>query len=465
MERFAEHALRRWLARRRRKPVVLRGARQVGKTTLVKQFAASAGMNLCEVNLERNLYLDRVFESLDTYRITRELEAAGRVRLAGSILFLDEVQAAPHALPALRYLYEDRPDLPVLAAGSLLEFVLADHPFSMPVGRIEYLHLGPMSFAEYLRAADPQSAEQLAALELAVAPPEAAHRRLLRRFREYLLVGGLPEAVLAHVESEGSPIEVAAVHRSIAQTYEDDFAKYARGSQLVRLQRLFRSIPGSVGHKVVYRTLDHESRAAEVRDAIDLLVKARLCHRVVHSHCSGLPLGAGVDDRTYKLLFMDVGLMNHVCGVDGPAVDAMAGIRLVNEGGIAEQHVGQELATLGGGERPPNLHFWLRQGRKGNAEVDYVISHGEWTVPVEVKAGRSGSLKSLLQFAHEKRPPLAVRFDTNPPSLQTVRHTIRTADRLQPVTLQLLSLPLYAVEALPRFIDQLRTAPTAPTPA
>ena len=232
--------------------------------------------------------------------------------------------------------------MPVVAAGSLLEFVLADHSFSMPVGRIEYLHLGPMSFAEYLRAADPGLAEHLAALELAVPPPEAAHRRLLRRCREYLLVDGLPEAVLTHGESAGSPIEVAAVHRSIAETYEDDFAKYARNSQLVRLQRLFRSIPGSVGRKVVYRTLDHELRAAEVRDAIDLLVKARLCHRVLHS---------------------------------------------------------------------------------------------------------SGSLKSLLQFAHEKRPPLAVRFDTNPPSLQTVRHTIRTADGLQPVTLQLLSLPLYAVDA------------------
>ena len=133
MERFVEGALRRWLARRRRKPLVLRGARQVGKTTLVRRFAAASGMGLCEVNLERNLYLDEVFKSLDTGRIVRELEADG-VRLAGSILFLDEVQAAPHALLAMRYLYEDRPEIPVLSAGSLLEFALADHSFSMPVG-------------------------------------------------------------------------------------------------------------------------------------------------------------------------------------------------------------------------------------------------------------------------------------------------------------------------------------------
>ena len=461
MERLAEQVLHRWLDRRRRKPLVLRGARQVGKTTLVRQFAAASGMGMCEVNLERNLYLDTVFKSLDTQRITRELEAVGGVRLAGSILFLDEVQAAPHALQALRYLYEDRPELPILAAGSLLEFTLADHPFSMPVGRIEYLHVGPMTFAEFLRAADPVLAEQLAALDLAVSPAEAIHRRLLLRFREHLLIGGLPEAVLAYVESAGSPLEVAAVHRSLAATYEDDFAKYARASQLVRLQRLFRSIPGSVGRKVSYRALDRESRSAEVRDAVDLLVKARVCHRVIHSHCSGLPLGGGIDDRTYKLLFMDVGLMNHVCGVDGPTVDAMDGIRLVNEGGIAEQYVGQELIALGDGERPPLLHYWLREARKGNAEVDYVISRGDWIIPIEVKAGSSGSLKSLLQFAHDKQPPLAVRFDTNPPSLQTIRHTISTANGLQPVSLPLLSLPLYAVETLARLIDQLRTSTTS----
>ncbi|MDD9985531.1 MAG: AAA family ATPase [Spirochaetaceae bacterium] len=181
MERFIEGTLRRWLERRRRKPLVLRGARQVGKTTLVRQFAAAAGMGLCEVNLERNLYLDDVFKSLDTGRLVHaswRLEALGGVRLAGSILFLDEVQAAPHALLAMRYLYEDRPEIPVLAAGSLLEFALADHSFSMPVGRIEYLHMGPMSFGEFLRAVDPALVPHLEALSLEEPPADAAHRLL-----------------------------------------------------------------------------------------------------------------------------------------------------------------------------------------------------------------------------------------------------------------------------------------------
>ena len=146
--------------------------RQVGKTTLVRQFAAAAGPGLCQVNLERNLYLDRVFESLDTGRILRELETLGGARLHGAILFLDEVQATPHALPALRYLYEDRPDLPVAAAGSLLEFTLSRHGFSMPVGRIQYLHLAPMTFGEFLVAADPDAGQQLASLSGGEQPPE-----------------------------------------------------------------------------------------------------------------------------------------------------------------------------------------------------------------------------------------------------------------------------------------------------
>ena len=269
------------------------------------------------------------------------------------------------------------------------------------------------------------------------------------------MVGGLPEAVLAYSES-GSPLEVAAVHRSIASTYEDDFARYARRTPLARLQRLFRLLPRSVGHPVSYRRLDPDARAAAVSRAIDLLIKARVCHRVSHSHCSGLPLGADAGHHASKLLFMDVGLMNHMCGLDLPEIEALDDTRLVNEGGVAEQYVGQQLASLSGGDRPPELHYWLRHARQGNAEVDYVISHGDWIVPIEVKAGRSGSLKSLLQFAHEKRPPIAVRFDTNPPSVQTIRHAIRTAAGTQNVTARILSLPLYAVETLPRLLQTLR---------
>ncbi len=456
MKRFAEETLRRWLKAPRRKPLVLRGARQVGKTTLVRRFAAAAGLGLCEVNLERHLYLDRVFESLDTGRILRELEALAGVRLHGAMLFLDEVQATPHALPALRYLYEDRPDLPVAAAGSLLEFTLADHAFAMPVGRIQYLHLGPMTFREFLAAADPDAAGEAAAADPDTPPADAVHRRLLRRLREYLLVGGLPEAVLAYRET-GSPLEVAAVHRSIASTYEDDFARYARGAQLGRLQRVFRGVPRMVGQPLSYRRLDPDARSAELRRAVELLIKARVCHRVAHSHCGGLPLGADAGPtRAGKLLFMDVGLMNHVCGLDPTSIEALDAVRLVNEGGIAEQYVGQQLVALGGGEQPPELHYWLRHARRSNAEVDYVTSHGDWVVPIEVKAGRSGSLKSLLQFAHEKRPRLAVRFDANPASLQTVRHTIRTGEGTQPVTVRILSLPLYAVDALPRLLAAQR---------
>ena len=227
MRRFSEDSLERWLHGRRRKPLVLRGARQVGKSTLVRNFAAMQGLILNEVNLERHLELQRAFATLDIGVICGELEAlVGRSLTAqGSLLFLDEIQAVPAAIQALRYFYEELPALPVIAAGSLLEFVLADHGFSMPVGRIEYHHLGPMTFREFLQAIEPTLCHYLDELDFEKALPEVAHRKLLERHRQYLFVGGMPEAVLEFCESSSFQ-DAGAVHRRIVSTYEDDFSKY-----------------------------------------------------------------------------------------------------------------------------------------------------------------------------------------------------------------------------------------------
>lgn len=460
MERRAESVLRRWLAEDRRKPLVIRGARQVGKTTLARRFAEAAGRDLLEIDLERHADLDRTFASLDPDRIVAGIESRADRRLGRAILFLDEIQAAPHALAALRYLYEQRPDIPVVAAGSLLEFTLADHSFPMPVGRIEYLHLGPMAFSEFLAAVEPALAPRLADFDLESPPGDPTRERLSRRLREYLFVGGLPEAVLRYRET-GSMEEVARVHRSVAGTYADDFAKYARNADLGRLRRLFPAIARSVGDRVRYSRLDPESRAEPTRRAVDRLVRARICHRVTHSHCSRAPLGASAVERAYKLVFLDVGLMNHLSGVT-PAMAAEAdSVPPANEGRIAEQFVGQHLAA-GDGSEPPAAWYWLRNGRSGNAEVDYVVAEGDRIVPVEVKAGASGAMKSLRVFAAAKRPPLAVRFAMNRPSRETVRATARLGGEPREVSFELLNLPLYAVESLPRILADLRRKGGAP---
>ena len=452
MYRSAEGALAQWLAAPRRKPLVIRGARQVGKSTLVRQFARSHGLHLNEINLERHPNLDPVFQALDLPSIRRELEGLlDRPLLApGSMLFLDEIQETPHALP---YFFEDHPELPVIAAGSLLEFVLSQHAFAMPVGRIQYFHLGPMSFEEFLAEMDPPLLAHLQDYTPEHPLPHTVHTRLSACQREYLLVGGMPEAVAAYTSTR-SFADVTPVHQSIVDTYQDDFAKYSSTRVRLRLQRVFNHVPRAVGRKVKYTQIDREETARELRAAIDLLAKARVIAPVFHSPCSGVPLHADIDWKTYKLLFLDIGLMNRLCGLDWLALKDLDDRQLVNEGALAEQFVGQHLLYLQEGWETPRLNYWLREGKSANAEVDYAIARGAWIVPVEVKAGTSGTLRSLHQFALAKGTGLAVRFDLNPPTLQSIRHQV--SGTRQSVEMTLLSLPLYLVGQLGRLLDRLR---------
>ncbi len=454
---FSRNAIKyldRWLAKKRRKPLILRGTRQVGKSTLVRLFAKSAKLSLREINLEKHLFLDDIFKTLDMKIIIRELEALVRnpINAPGTLLFLDEIQATPHALQALRYFYEEYPDLPVITAGSLLEFTLTDHSFSMPVGRVEYYHLYPLTFREFLAVIDPTLLPYLDTLSpLSEAIPLVAHQHLLQRLRDYFFVGGLPEAVLSFHEDQ-SLLEASAVHRSIVSTYQDDFSKYAKQNDLLLIQKIFNYIPKALGQKIKYTNISRDNRSAQVKRGVSLLTKARICHQIKHSHCSGIPLAAESSDAVYKLIFMDIGLANHICGIDWRTMAAFDDRQLVNEGGIAKQFIGQHLIDISEGLKQPSLHYWLREKKSANAEVDYVIATGGRILPVEVKAGTSGSLKSLHQFAFSKNTKLAIRFDLNPASLQQVEHTIRTAGGNQQVNFSLLSLPLYGVQELERIM-------------
>ena len=457
VERVAEQHLKKWLENDQRKPLVIRGARQVGKSTLVRQFAEKSKLILNEINLEQHLELNDIFKTLDTRLIIRELEGLlGReIKRPDSILFLDEIQAAPNALQALRYFYEERPELPVVAAGSLLEFVLSKHNFPMPVGRIEYVHLGPMTFEEYLSEIEATLLRHIVDFDFSNEIPQTVQKKLLDRQREYLLVGGMPEAILRYSRSEQFA-DVIPVHRSIISTYLDDFSKYATEKALLRLQKVFNFIPRSVGKKIKYSNITRDETAREIRSAIELLSKARVISPVFHSQCSGLPLQADIDEFTYKALFLDIGLMNSICGLDWLAISTLDDRQLINEGALAEQFIGQHLLYLRGLSDPPQLCYWLRQQKSANAEVDYVISQGDLIAPVEVKAGKSGTLKSLLQFVYSKNAGLGVRFDLNPPSFQKINHSLRQADSTSSISYDLISLPLYMVGQLARILDLYR---------
>lgn len=444
MYRNAENDMISWFSSSRRKPLVLRGARQVGKSTLVRQFAATQKLVLNEINIERHLNLAKIFRSLDIPRILEELSVlVGRsVDEPDSLLFLDEIQAVPEALVALRYLYEDRPDLPVVAAGSLLEFALDAKRLSMPVGRVTYMYLGPMGFDEFLREVEPDLVAycRQAAIERSV--PEMAHERLKRRLRQFMFVGGMPEAVLAY--SQEGLTAMSEVQRMILESYEDDFAKYAHGIDLALMQEIFRNLASQACKKVKYVNFSREVGSREVKAVLNLFRKARVCADVRASKCDGLPLYAETEEGAWKCLFMDVGLMIRSCGVVWQMLERMDDIRFVNEGTLAEQFVGQHLLYASGCLEKPRLAYWLREGGKNNAEVDFVLAHEGEILPIEVKAGAAGSLKSLRELILAKRFPRAIRFDLNRPTSQVVPLTTDAGT----VTYTLDSLPLYAVPFL-----------------
>ena len=463
MHRHQQQRLQEWLHHPRRKPLVIRGARQVGKSTLVELFCESAGRDLVAVDLERHSDLAAAFAGpagKDPAALLHLIEmVADKPLTERSLIFLDEIQAAPQALAALRYFLEERPGLPVVAAGSLMEFMLTDHSFSMPVGRIEYLHLGPMTFTEFLRGIGKQRlAEAIEAFERPVAGvPEwhpVLHGRLLEALRLYQFVGGMPEAVRVYAET-GSLRAVGAVQAGIVETYRDDFPKYAARRDLARMLRVFNFAARQVGRKVKYSNISADDRSAAIRRDIDLLAMAKVIAKVTHSHCSGLPLQAGLKESVFKLIFLDLGLLNAICGLDWRTLSAQTDVEFINAGPAAEQFVGQHLQHLFAERTNRELTYWLREGRSSNAEVDYVAEFAGQILPIEVKAGRSGILKSLHQFAAEKRASLAVRFDANPPGLQTVDAEVRRGDGSQRVRYRLLSLPLYLAERLPQIVQGL----------
>lgn len=442
MRRFALDYLERWVTRPSRKPLVVRGARQVGKSYLVRMLADKAFDNLLEINLEAEADVASLFVSKDPATIVSLLEARfGTPVSAGTtLLFLDEIQAAPDVLACLRYFHEKLPALHVVAAGSLLDFVLEEHSFSMPVGRIEYLHLGPMTFEEFLLAA---GREKLAKLLSEFAPgqdiPPAIHTELMRLTRQFLVVGGMPGSVEAFVSS-GSHRDSEAARQSILSTYRDDFAKYSRRVAHRRLDKVLAKVPLMVGTKFMYSRVDRQERSRELSKALDMLCLARVAQRVRHSAGNGVPLGAETDDRVFKVLFMDVGLLVRSCGLSVLDVQQAEDVMLVNAGAVCEQLVGQHLLYAGQPYDEPELYCWMRQGRVSNAEVDYLLAVGERVIPVEVKAGKTGTLKSLHLFLRDKGRDFGLRFNADFPSLLDAKTSLAGGDNRP---FRLLSVPLY----------------------
>ncbi len=389
MKRLLEKQLIEWKDSQRRKPLILRGARQVGKTWLVENILAEEFDSFVKIDLEKRTDLHLHFESnLDPRILLSHLElAAGRITPGKTLLFLDEIQACPRAITALRYFYEEMPELHVIAAGSLLEFAFGE--ISIPVGRVQYMHIYPMTFYEYLLAV---GKEPMA--EYSLAPPgdvdEPVQKMILAELRRFFFVGGMPECVKTWRDSS-SMVETFQVQSEIIESYRDDFSKYKPHVNTACLDTVFLNSARSVGEQLKYTKLDDGHSGQSNRKAFDLLVKARVLYKIPSCDPSGLPLGATANQKKFKASMLDIGLMQRLCQVPVELELQQDNLLSMYRGKLAEQFVAQELLAWHG----PDLFYWARESRGSSAEVDFLVVCDGVIFPVEVKSGAGGSLKSL----------------------------------------------------------------------
>lgn len=440
-----------WLGSSDRKPLVIRGARQVGKTWLVRNLAQSQKRHLIEVNFEKKPQLSSLFVSNDPREILLNLSSVLNETIDPEqcLLFLDEIQAAPELLAKLRWFAEDLPALPVIAAGSLLEFTLEKHSFSMPVGRISYMHLEPLSFEEFLLASDKQAlVDYLRSFQWGSEIPMAIHEKLMNHFKQYLIVGGMPAAVSSWIRKE-SLQDVNRIHHDLMATYRDDMTKYRGRLPIERLEEVMGAVPKCLGEKFVYAKVNSAVSTVAVKQALDLLCKARVCHRINGCAANGVPLGSEIQEKYTKAIFLDVGLSSAVLGLSLDQLSLVEEVNLINRGEIAEQVVGQLLRTIEPAYVEPALYYWQREERGAASEVDYIIQHRSLVIPIEVKAGSTGTLKSLHLFMGLKHLSLAVRINSDFPSVTSVAVKDHQGT---PIAYTMLSLPFYLLGQLHRLL-------------
>jgi uncharacterized protein len=395
MQRFIDHDLEQWRTSSRRKPLILRGARQVGKTYSIRHFGESRFDNFVLIDLERNPAWHKVFEgNLQARKICSEFEVLTNQKIVPgkTLLFFDEIQACPKAISALRYFYEDMPNLHVIAAGSLLEFAMRD--ISIPVGRVQFLRLHPMCFAEYLMAKGKEKASEIVLSEPQLLP-EATHELLNDELRQYFFVGGMPESVKAYIET-GSMRESFEVQSEICETYRLDFSKYQPQTDKHCLNAVLTSIAQSVGQQIKYSKLGEGFSNPTLKKAFDLLNLSRIITQVSSVEPSGLPLGATASAKIFKALMVDIGLMRHLTGMPMDVEYHKPDLLNIYRGAMAEQFVGQEMIV----SQKQDIYYWSRRAKSSSAEVDYLAVINGNIFPVEVKSGSSGRLKSLHLCLH-----------------------------------------------------------------
>ena len=408
--RHIDQELLEWKTSLQRKPLLVRGARQVGKSTAIRELGKQFRY-FVEINLEKQPTLQTLFtKDIHVKKTCEKLSLIVNTPIiAGeTLLFIDEIQVCQEAMMALRYFKEDYPELHVIAAGSLLEFALEELP-SFAVGRIRSLYMYPFSFDEFLLAQGFQSlVEHKRKASFDQPLFEGIHQKLIEQLRSFYLVGGMPAAVSEWIESK-SYLSCIRIHNDILDTYQDDFSKYKKRVSPVLLRKVLRSVALQAGNKFVFAQVANDIRSAQIKDALHLLTLAGLITPVKHSDANGLPLGAEENDSYTKYLFMDLGLMQTMLST--PAADILLSSEtdFVNKGAASEMFVGLELIKYQDCFRKAEMHYWQTTSRNGNAEIDYLQAKNGKILPIEVKANRSGSMQSLWIFMRKKHLNEAIR--------------------------------------------------------
>ncbi len=440
MRRNIEDYFSKWAKDPQRTPLLIRGARQIGKSYTVRKFAEKNFTNFIEINFERQPEFKSFFEeSLDPKILCQKIYSMTEQQIIPSqtLLFFDEIQQCPQAILALRYFYEEMQGLHVIAAGSLLDFVLQSGKISVPVGRVHYAYMKPLSFYEYLQAVGKKGLlDWICSLSLKTKFDTTLDAEVKKELKNYFCLGGMPKVIDSYRQKKDMD-QFLAIQESIIANYRDDFGKYTSRAKHKYLEETLSSIPKQICEKFKYSKVNRDEQSRDLKEALDLLVLAGVAHKVKRANGTGLPLEAGASDKHFKVIGLDVGLMQNLLG-NTKEIMLANDLHSIAAGAIAEQFVGQELLVNNEFYSNAKLYYWGREDASNGAEIDYLIAVNGKQVPVEVKSSHRGKLKSLRYFMDKFQSPLGLRISTNPLELQD----------------SILSVPLYAVPEIERIMGE-----------
>jgi predicted AAA+ superfamily ATPase len=427
MKRDRLKDLEAWRGDKYRKPLLIRGCRQVGKSWLIREFGKQFE-NYVEINFEKNKLVHQYFSgdlNLNTILEKISLYANTKIEAGKTLLFFDEIQTCEGALQALRYFKEDKPDIHIIAAGSLLDFSL--NKLGIAVGRVQFMQLYPLSFAEYLTVLGFQHLRDFLFKQ---ENDPVISEQLIDHLKNYMWLGGMPAVVDAWI-SDRNPVACQRIQDEIIESYQIDFHKYAKQHEIPHVSMVFESIPASIGKKFIYSHVDEHTRVESIKNALNLLETAGIAIFCHHTSAQHPPLGAMKNEKKFKVYYFDIGIAQRILGLDIKQW-SLNPLRLSNQGEIAEQFVAQETLAYAHYHQQAKLYYWHREAKNSNAEVDFIVLKKGEIVPIEVKSSQKGGMKSMHLF-----------LESHPNS----KYGLKISTGLFASQDNLVEIPLYALES------------------